>query len=81
MDSAAGGSADVGVAGARCQHTRGLEALGYVEDLLDGAGILKEGVALVPILEGQDGVEEGVHVGIMKGLHGDLAVSFITLVW
>ena len=73
--------ADIGVTGTRCQHTCGLETLGYVEYFLDGAGILKEGVTLVPILEGQDGIEQGIHVGIMKGLHGDLAVSFITLVW
>ena len=81
----AGLAADIGVVGSRREHTRGLEALGNIQDLLDGAGVLKEGVALVSVLQGQDGVEQGVHVGIVKRFHGVLAdglgVSFITLVW
>ena len=79
-------AADIGVARTRGEHLGGLEALGNVQDLLDGTGVLKEGVAFLHSLEGQDGFKKRVHVGIMKRLHGIVgrgvsAISFITLVW
>ena len=63
-------AADVKVVGTVREHASGLESLGYFQDLLDGADILKECVAFLSGFQRKNGIEQDVRVGIMQRFHG-----------